>query len=45
MQELLANPFFANRTLALKKIVNSTKHPKKNENYNEILKKPFIFNL
>jgi hypothetical protein len=23
----------------------STKHPKKNENYNEILKKPFIFNL
>jgi hypothetical protein len=37
--------FFANRTLALKEATNSTKHPKKNENYNEILEKPFIFNL
>jgi hypothetical protein len=37
--------FFINRTLTLKKIANSIKHPKKNENYNEILKKPFIFNL
>jgi hypothetical protein len=37
--------FFANRTLALKEITNSTKHPKKNKNYNEILEKPFIFNL
>jgi hypothetical protein len=34
-----------NRTLALKETANSTKHFKKNENYNEILKKPFIFNL
>jgi hypothetical protein len=25
--------------------MNSTKHLKKNENYNEILEKPFIFNL
>jgi hypothetical protein len=25
--------------------MNSTKHPKKNENYNNILEKPFIFNL
>jgi hypothetical protein len=37
--------FFANRTMALKEITNSTKHPKKNKNYNEILEKPFIFNL
>jgi hypothetical protein len=37
--------FFANRTLALKETPNSTKHPKKNENYNEILEKPFIVNL
>jgi hypothetical protein len=37
--------FFANRTLALKETTNNTKHPKKNENYNEILEKPFIFNL
>jgi hypothetical protein len=29
----------------LKETPNSTKHPKKNENYNEILEKPFIFNL
>jgi hypothetical protein len=35
----------ANRTLALKETTDSTKHPKKNENYNEILEKPFIFNL
>jgi hypothetical protein len=34
-----------NRTLALKETPNSTKHLKKNENYNEILEKPFIFNL
>jgi hypothetical protein len=34
-----------NRTLALKETTNSTKHPKKNVNYNEILEKPFIFNL
>jgi hypothetical protein len=37
--------FFANRTLALKETPNSTKHPKKNENYNEIFEKSFIFNL
>jgi hypothetical protein len=37
--------FFANRTLALKETRNSTKHPKKNKYYNEILEKPFIFNL
>jgi hypothetical protein len=37
--------FFANRTLALKETTNSIKHLKKNENYNEILEKPFIFNL
>jgi hypothetical protein len=36
---------FANRTVTLKETTNSTKHLKKNENYNEILKKPFIFNL
>jgi hypothetical protein len=36
---------FANRILALKETTNSTKHPKKNENYNEILEKPLIFNL
>jgi hypothetical protein len=34
-----------NRTLALKETTNSTEHPKKNENYNEILEKPSIFNL
>jgi hypothetical protein len=34
-----------NRILALKETPNSTKHPKKNENYNEILENPFIFNL
>jgi hypothetical protein len=32
--------FFANRTLALKKTLNSTKHPKKNKDYNEILRNP-----
>jgi hypothetical protein len=32
--------FFANRTLD-----EQYKAPKKNENYNEILEKPFIFNL
>jgi hypothetical protein len=37
--------FFANRTLALKETTNNTKHLKKNENYNEILEKLFIFNL
>jgi hypothetical protein len=37
--------FFANMTLTLKETPNSTKHPKKNENYNEILEKPFKFNL
>jgi hypothetical protein len=31
--------------LALKETSNSTNQLKKNENYNEILKKPFIFNL
>jgi hypothetical protein len=31
--------------MALKETPNSTKHFKKNENYNEILKKPFILNL
>jgi hypothetical protein len=31
--------------LALKETTNNTKHPKKNENYNKILEKPFIFNL
>jgi hypothetical protein len=34
--------FLANRTLALKETPNSTKHPKTNDYYNEILKKPFI---
>jgi hypothetical protein len=37
--------FFANRNLALKETTNNTKHLKKNKNYNEILEKPFIFNL
>jgi hypothetical protein len=37
--------FFANRTLVLKETTNNTKQPKKNENYNKILEKPFIFNL
>jgi hypothetical protein len=36
---------FANRTLTLKETTNSTKHLKKYKNYNEILEKPFIFNL
>jgi hypothetical protein len=36
---------FANRALALKETSNSITHPKKNKNYNEILKKTFIFNL
>jgi hypothetical protein len=31
--------------MALKETMNSIKHVKKNKNYNEILKKPFIFNL
>jgi hypothetical protein len=39
------NFFFANRTLALKDTPNSTKHPKKNKNYNKVLGKPSIFNL
>jgi hypothetical protein len=30
---------------SLKETTKSTKHPKKNENYNEIREKPFIFNL
>jgi hypothetical protein len=34
-----------NRTLSLKETRNNTKHLKKNKNYNEILEKPFIFNL
>jgi hypothetical protein len=34
-----------NRTLTLKETTNSTKHLKKNKNYNEILEKPFIFNF
>jgi hypothetical protein len=34
--------YFANRTLALKETTNSTKYPKKNENYSKILEKPFI---
>jgi hypothetical protein len=34
-----------NRTLALKETMNNTKHLKKNKKYNEILEKPFIFNL
>jgi hypothetical protein len=44
-QFYLISLFFANKTLALKETTNSTKHPKKNKNYNEILEKPFIFNL
>jgi hypothetical protein len=32
-------------TLTLKETANNTKHLKKNENYNEILEKPFNFNL
>jgi hypothetical protein len=42
---LKMNVFFANRTLVLKETLNSTTHPKKKENYNEILEKHFIFNL
>jgi hypothetical protein len=42
---LVKSPFFANKTLALKETTNSTKHPPKKENYNEILEKPFIFSL
>jgi hypothetical protein len=34
-----------NSTLALKETPNSTKHSEKNEYYNNILEKPFIFNL
>ena len=37
--------FFAKRTLVLKETPNSTKHLNKNENYNEILEMPFVFNL
>jgi hypothetical protein len=37
--------FCVNRKLPLKETMNRTKHPKKNENYNEIIKKSFIFNL
>jgi hypothetical protein len=37
--------FCVNRILALKETTNSTKYLKKNENYNEILEKPLIFNL
>jgi hypothetical protein len=37
--------FFANKDSDIKKTTNRTKYPKKNENYNEILEKPFIFNL
>jgi hypothetical protein len=44
-QFYLISLFFANRTLALKETMNSIEHPKKNKNYNEILEKPFIFNL
>jgi hypothetical protein len=32
--------FCVNKTLALKETTNSTKHLKKNENYNEIFEKP-----
>jgi hypothetical protein len=32
-------------SLEIVETTNNTKHPKKNENYNEILEKPFIFNL
>jgi hypothetical protein len=31
--------------MEFKETTNTTKHPKKNENYNKILEKPFIFNL
>jgi hypothetical protein len=31
--------------MALKETTYSTKHLKKNKNYNEILEKPLIFNL
>jgi hypothetical protein len=34
-----------NRSPTLKETTNSAKHVKKNENYNEILEKSFIFNL
>jgi hypothetical protein len=37
--------FLVNSSLALKETTNSTKHPKRNKNYNKILEKPFIFNL
>jgi hypothetical protein len=45
MSRMERNFFFANRTLALKETPSSPKQPKKNKNYNEILEKPFIFNL
>jgi hypothetical protein len=37
--------FFLRIGLSIKKTPNSTKHSKKNEYYNEIFEKPFIFNL
>ena len=33
------------RTLKLRETSNNTKHLNKNENYNEILEMPFVFNL
>jgi hypothetical protein len=36
---------FIQNQQTIKETTNNTKHPKKNENYNEILEKPFIFNL
>jgi hypothetical protein len=43
--EAASSPFFASMTLALKETTNSTKHHKKNKNYNKILEKSFTFNL
>jgi hypothetical protein len=37
--------FFFFFLFASKETTNSTKHLKKNENYNDIFEKPFIFNL
>ena len=37
--------FCVKRTLALKETPNSTKQLNKNENYNEIIEMPFVFNL
>jgi hypothetical protein len=37
--------FVCDRTITLRETLNSTKHPNKNRNYNEIFEMPLIFNL